>query len=486
MNIEQYENMTLVQLKEKAKELGIKNISKKKKSELIEELKAVFDKQNNNTKMIHKDGVVLREKISQKEQGGSRENTSNERNFRNNNSYSNNNSNNYSNGNDEGKKEQLKDMISSSDSAKGILEILDNNNFGFLRCRNYLTSEDDIYVSPSQIRRFGLRTGDEVQGKVRIPKEGEKFKALLYVEKVNGESPEKAVGRKKFEDLTPIYPKERLKLESDNSRDLSSRLMDIICPIGKGQRGMIVAPPKAGKTTLLKRIAQNISRNNPEVKLIVLLIDERPEEVTDMKRSIDGEVIYSTFDEEPQNHAKVSSIVLERAKRMVEQGSDVVILMDSLTRLARAYNLTVTPSGRTLSGGLDPGALIMPKKFFGAARKLEEGGSLTILATSLVDTGSRMDDMIFEEFKGTGNMEVHLDRKLQERRIFPAIDIYKSGTRKEDLLFNEEEREASYKIRRVLQRENNIEDVAEKLINLLSKTKNNKEFLQVVLKSNLE
>lgn len=486
MNIEQYEKMTLVQLKEKAKELGIKNISKKKKSELIEELKAVFDKQNNNTKMIHKDGVVLREKISQKEQGGSRENTSNERNFRNNNSYSNNNSNNYSNGNDEGKKEQLKDMISSSDSAKGILEILDNNNFGFLRCRNYLTSEDDIYVSPSQIRRFGLRTGDEVQGKVRIPKEGEKFKALLYVEKVNGESPEKAVGRKKFEDLTPIYPKERLKLESDNSRDLSSRLMDIICPIGKGQRGMIVAPPKAGKTTLLKRIAQNISRNNPEVKLIVLLIDERPEEVTDMKRSIDGEVIYSTFDEEPQNHAKVSSIVLERAKRMVEQGSDVVILMDSLTRLARAYNLTVTPSGRTLSGGLDPGALIMPKKFFGAARKLEEGGSLTILATSLVDTGSRMDDMIFEEFKGTGNMEVHLDRKLQERRIFPAIDIYKSGTRKEDLLFNEEEREASYKIRRVLQRENNIEDVAEKLINLLSKTKNNKEFLQVVLKSNLE
>ena len=262
--------------------------------------------------------------------------------------------------------------------------------------------------------------------------------------------------------------------------------MDIICPIGKGQRGMIVAPPKAGKTTLLKRIAQNISKNNPEVKLIVLLIDERPEEVTDMKRSIDGEVIYSTFDEEPQNHAKVSSIVLERAKRMVEQGRDVVILMDSLTRLSRAYNLTVTPSGRTLSGGLDPGALIMPKKFFGAARNLEEGGSLTILATSLVDTGSRMDDMIFEEFKGTGNMEVHLDRKLQERRIFPAIDIYKSGTRKEDLLFNEEEREASYKIRRVLQKENNIEDVAEKLINLLSKTKNNKEYLQVVLKSNLE
>ena len=439
MNIEQYENMTLVQLKEQAKELGIKNISKKKKSELIEELKAEFNKQNSNTKVIHKDGVILREKISQKEQGGNKESFSGERVVRNSNNYNNNNSN-YNNSNDEGKKEQLKDMISSSDSAKGILEILDNNNFGFLRCRNYLTSE----------------------------------------------SPEKAVGRKKFEELTPIYPKERLRLETENGRDLSSRLMDIICPIGKGQRGMIVAPPKAGKTTLLKRIAQNISKNNPEVKLIVLLIDERPEEVTDMKRSIDGEVIYSTFDEEPQNHAKVSSIVLERAKRMVEQGRDVVILMDSLTRLSRAYNLTVTPSGRTLSGGLDPGALIMPKKFFGAARNLEEGGSLTILATSLVDTGSRMDDMIFEEFKGTGNMEVHLDRKLQERRIFPAIDIYKSGTRKEDLLFNEEEREASYKIRRVLQKENNIEDVAEKLINLLSKTKNNKEFLQVVLKSNLE
>ena len=485
MNIEQYENMTLVQLKEQAKELGIKNISKKKKSELIEELKAEFNKQNSNTKVIHKDGVILREKISQKEQGGNKESLSSERVVRNSNNYNNNNSN-YNNSNDEGKKEQLKDMISSSDSAKGILEILDNNNFGFLRCRNYLTSEDDIYVSPSQIRRFGLRTGDEVQGKVRIPKDGEKFKALLYVEKVNGESPEKAVGRKKFEELTPIYPTERLRLETENGRDLSSRLMDIICPIGKGQRGMIVAPPKAGKTTLLKRIAQNISKNNPEAKLIVLLIDERPEEVTDMKRSIDGEVIYSTFDEEPQNHAKVSSIVLERAKRMVEQGRDVVILMDSLTRLSRAYNLTVTPSGRTLSGGLDPGALIMPKKFFGAARNLEEGGSLTILATSLVDTGSRMDDMIFEEFKGTGNMEVHLDRKLQERRIFPAIDIYKSGTRKEDLLFNEEEREASYKIRRVLQKENNIEDVAEKLINLLSKTKNNKEFLQVVLKSNLE
>ena len=377
-------------------------------------------------------------------------------------------------------------MINESDTAIGVLEILENNSFGFLRCNNYQTGENDIYVSPSQIRRFNLRTGDEVQGKVRESKEGEKFKALLYVEKVNGENPERAVGRKSFESLTPIYPEDRLHLETNNENDLSSRLMDIICPIGKGQRGIIVAPPKAGKTTLLKKVAQNISKNYPEVKLIVLLIDERPEEVTDMKRSINGDVIYSTFDEEPQNHAKVSQMVLERAKRMVEQGKDVVILLDSLTRLSRAYNLTITPTGRTLSGGLDPGALIMPKKFFGAARNIEEGGSLTILATALVDTGSRMDDMIFEEFKGTGNMEVHLDRKLQERRIFPAIDIYKSGTRKEDLILSDEEKEVAYSIRRVMYRDGNVENVTEKLINMLSKTKNNKEFISIFNKSEIE
>ena len=377
-------------------------------------------------------------------------------------------------------------MINESDTAIGVLEILENNSFGFLRCNNYQTGENDIYVSPSQIRRFNLRTGDEVQGKVRESKEGEKFKALLYVEKVNGENPERAVGRKSFESLTPIYPEDRLHLETNNENDLSSRLMDIICPIGKGQRGIIVAPPKAGKTTLLKKIAQNISKNYPEVKLIVLLIDERPEEVTDMKRSINGDVIYSTFDEEPQNHAKVSQMVLERAKRMVEQGKDVVILLDSLTRLSRAYNLTITPTGRTLSGGLDPGALIMPKKFFGAARNIEEGGSLTILATALIDTGYRMDDMIFEEFKGTGNMEVHLDRKLQERRIFPAIDIYKSGTRKEDLILTEEEKEVAYSIRKVMYRDGNVENVTEKLINMLSKTKNNKEFINIFSKSEIE
>jgi transcription termination factor Rho len=330
-----------------------------------------------------------------------------------------------------------------------------------------------------------LRTGDEVEGKVREAKESEKFKALLYVQKVNGEAPEKAIGRKYFETLTPIYPKERIKLETSDGTDLSSRLMDIICPIGKGQRGIIVAPPKAGKTTLLKKVAQNITKNHPEIKLIVLLIDERPEEVTDMKRSINGDVVYSTFDEEPQNHAKVSQMVLERAKRMVEQGKDVVILMDSLTRLSRAYNLTITPTGRTLSGGLDPGALIMPKKFFGAARKIEEGGSLTILATALVETGSRMDDMIFEEFKGTGNMEVHLDRRLQERRIFPAIDIYKSGTRKEDLILSKEELEVAFSIRRTMYKEKNADNVTENLISMLSKTKNNEEFLNVFPKKEL-
>ncbi|MBS5927329.1 MAG: transcription termination factor Rho, partial [Clostridium sp.] len=376
MTKEQYEDMTLVELKEIAKSLEIKNISKLKKSELIDQIIAT------KAHEIKKDGVVLREKISPK---NNTVNSTNREELR-----------------SSEKKEELKAMINDSHMARGILEILENNNFGFLRCKNYLTSSEDIYVSPSQIRRFNLKTGDEVIGKVREAKEGEKFKALLYVDKVNGEHPEKAIGRRAFENLVPIYPAERIRLEGSNPLDLSSRMMDIICPIGKGQRGIIVAPPKAGKTTLLKKIAQSITNNNPEVVLIVLLIDERPEEVTDMKRSIDGEVIYSTFDEEPQNHAKVSSIVLERAKRMVEQGRDVVILMDSLTRLSRAYNLTVTPSGRTLSGGLDPGALIMPKKFFGAARNLEEGGSLTILATSLVDTGSRMDDMIFEEFKGTG------------------------------------------------------------------------------------
>ncbi len=463
MTRENYEKMTLAELKETAKKLGIKNISKLKKLELVDEII------KNSPNKIEKDGVVLVERIAPKVKVATEQVEVQQEQI--------------SEENREEKKERLKVMINESGSAKGVLEVQENNNFGFLRCDNYQTGENDIYVSPSQIRRFNLRTGDEVQGKVREAKEGEKFKALLFVEKVNGEDPNKAIGRKAFETLTPIYPNERLHLESKDRNDLSSRLMDIICPIGKGQRGIIVAPPKAGKTTLLKKVAQNISRNYPDVKLIVLLIDERPEEVTDMKRSIDGDVIYSTFDEEPQNHIKVSRMVLERAKRMVEQGNDVVILLDSITRLSRAYNLTITPTGRTLSGGLDPGALIMPKKFFGAARNIEEGGSLTILATALVETGSRMDDMIFEEFKGTGNMEVHLDRKLQERRIFPAIDIYKSGTRKEDLLLSEAEKEVAFAIRRVMYRDGNIETITENLINMLSKTKDNEEFISVFPKS---
>ncbi|EKY27647.1 transcription termination factor Rho [Clostridium celatum DSM 1785] len=470
--------MTLADLKNKAKELGIKNISKLKKSELIDELLNVnsskVEESKSTPNVIERNGVILTERIAPKTR--EQQNTTY-------NNYQSREVNTLSEEEREEKKERLKTMINESGSAKGVLEVQENNNFGFLRCDNYLTGENDIYVSPSQIRRFNLRTGDEVQGKVREAKDGEKFKALLFVEKVNGDSPEKAIGRKSFETLTPIYPNERLHLETSNEKDLSSRLMDIICPIGKGQRGVIVAPPKAGKTTLLKKIAQNITINHPEVKLIVLLIDERPEEVTDMKRSIKGDVIYSTFDEEPQNHAKVSQMVLERAKRMVEQGKDVVILLDSITRLSRAYNLTITPTGRTLSGGLDPGALIMPKKFFGAARNIEEGGSLTILATALVETGSRMDDMIFEEFKGTGNMEVHLDRRLQERRIFPAIDIYKSGTRKEDLLLTEEEKEVAFAIRKVMYKDGNIENITENLINMLSKTKNNKEFIEVFPKN---
>lgn len=470
---EKYESMTLIELKEIAKELGIKNLSKKKKNEIIEDILL------NSPNLIEKDGVILREKITPKvnEPEVVKEEVKTNSTFR---------DNQVREPQFTERRERPRDNIGEAASDKGVLEILENNNFGFLRCRNYLTGDNDIYISPSQIRRFNLRTGDQVEGKVREPKEGEKFRALIYVEKVNGDNPDKAVGRKSFETLTPIYPKERLRLETGNPNDLSSRLMDIISPVGKGQRGIIVAPPKAGKTTLLKKVAQNISGNYPDVKLIVLLIDERPEEVTDMQRSINGEVIYSTFDEEPQNHAKVAQMVLERAKRMVEQGQDVVILLDSITRLARAYNLTINPTGRTLSGGLDPGALIMPKKFFGAARNIEEGGSLTILATALIETGSRMDDMIFEEFKGTGNMEVHLDRRLQERRIFPAIDIYKSGTRKEDLLLTPEEKEVAFTIRRVMYRDGNIESIAEKLISILSKTKNNKEFMAVFQKSDLD
>ncbi|KRU24894.1 transcription termination factor Rho [Clostridium botulinum] len=471
-----YESMTVKELREIAKKLDIKNISKFKKNELIEEIKT------SKSTAIEKDGKILVEKISPKIIKS--ENNIHSKIIKENGINEEKNSSLMKN-NEENKAERLKEMINESQRAKGVLEIIENNNYGFLRGQNYLSGPEDIYVSPSQIRRFNLRTGDEVEGKVRIPKDGEKFKALIYVERVNGENPEKAVGRKPFESLVPIYPNERIKLET-NSQDLSTRLMDIISPIGKGQRGMIVAPPKAGKTTLLKKIAQSISRNNPLCKLIVLLIDERPEEVTDMQRSIKGEVIYSTFDEEPEHHTKVTYMVLERAKRMVEQGQDVVILLDSITRLSRAYNLTITPTGRTLSGGLDPGALVMPKKFFGAARNIENGGSLTILATALTETGSRMDDMIFEEFKGTGNMEVHLNRKLQERRIFPALDIYKSGTRRDDLLFTDSlEKETAFNIRKLLYEENNVENVTEQVLSILSKTKTNEEFVNIISKMDM-
>ena len=359
---------------------------------------------------------------------------------------------------------------------EGILEIQEENNFGFLRFSNFLTSEKDIYVSPTQIRRFNLKTGDKIRGITRLPKDNERFGALLYVLTVNGDEPGAAIRRPDFDELTPVFPYERLRLE-DGTRDLSMRLIDIVAPIGKGQRGLIVAPPKAGKTVLLKKVANAIETNYPDVELIVLLVDERPEEVTDMKRSLKGgEVIYSTFDELPSHHVKVAEMVLARAQRLVEHGKDVVILLDSITRLARAYNMEVPSSGRTLSGGLDPGALHKPKKFFGAARKMEEGGSITILATALVETGSRMDDVIFEEFKGTGNMELHLDRKLSEKRIFPALSLNKSGTRREDLLMDQEELEAIWAMRRALSGAT-PQEVTEQIIENLARTKTNKDFV---------
>ncbi len=386
----------------------------------------------------------------------------------------------------ENRKERRKVVPDKEDrpEVEGILELAEGG-FGFLRFSNFLTSEKDIYVSPAQIRRFNLKTGDKIRGITRKPNEGERFGALLYVVTVNGDEPGVAMKRPSFEDLTPIFPNKRLTLEG-GARELSMRLIDLIAPIGKGQRGLIVAPPKAGKTVLLKKIANSIENKYPDVEMIVLLVDERPEEVTDMKRSLrGGEVIYSTFDELPQHHVKVAEMVLARAQRLAEHGKDVVILLDSITRLARAYNLVVPASGRTLSGGLDPGALHKPKKFFGAARNIEEGGSITILATALVETGSRMDDVIFEEFKGTGNMELHLDRKLSEKRIFPAINLNKSGTRKEDLLMDQEELGAVWSMRRALSN-NSVQEVTETIIDNLAHTRNNKDFIRVIQKIKLE
>lgn len=372
--------------------------------------------------------------------------------------------------------------LDSGQLAEGILEVL-SDGYGFIRSENYLPGENDVYVSPSQIRKFNLKTGDIVSGNTRVKTSTEKFSALLYVRSINGLLPAEATKRANFEDMTPIFPNHRLKLEREKS-NVSMRIVDIISPIGKGQRGMIVSPPKAGKTTLLKDVAKSLKRNDPDMHLIILLIDERPEEVTDIKESIEGnnvEVIYSTFDELPEHHKRVSEMVLERAKRLVEHKKDVTILLDSITRLARAYNITVPPSGRTLSGGLDPAALHMPKRFFGAARNMREGGSLTILATALVDTGSKMDDVVYEEFKGTGNMELVLDRKLSEKRVFPAIDIPKSGTRREDLLLPPEELEAVYIMRKSINGMKSDEAV-ERIMDLFVRTKNNEEFVQMIKK----
>ncbi len=439
---------SLASLREKAKELGIKSVSKLRKSEL-EELIAQKQNQTNDiplqnskdTKDISKENNIDCD-ISSSTTPSQEKNNSNQN-------------------------------QNNTTEVKGILDI-HIDGFGFLRGDNYLTTPNDVYVSPTQIRRFNLKTGDYIYGIARPAGESERFDALIYVKTVNGDTIDKTLKRKPFEYLTPIYPNQRLRLENEGE-DYAVRLIDLLAPIGKGQRGIIVAPPKTGKTTLLKSVANSISKNNPEVNLIVLLVDERPEEVTDMRRSINGEVIYSTFDELPEHHIKVAEMVLERAMRLVEHGKDVVILLDSITRLARAYNLTIPPTGRTLSGGIDPGALHKPKKFFGAARNIENGGSLTILATALIETGSRMDDVIFEEFKGTGNMEVHLDRRLSERRIFPAIDIYKSGTRKDELILDPKERDAAWAIRRSLN--NNPQEITETVITNIIRTKNNEEFI---------
>lgn len=378
-----------------------------------------------------------------------------------------------------------KKNLDSGELAEGILEVL-SEGYGFIRSENYLPGENDVYVAPSQIRRFGLKTGDIISGNTRIKNQNDKFGALLFVKSINGYAPSDVARRTNFEDLTPIFPDERLRLEVPGGT-VAMRIMDLLSPVGKGQRGMIVSPPKAGKTTLLKDVARSVKRNNPEMHLIILLIDERPEEVTDIKEAIEGpnvEVIYSTFDELPEHHKRVSEMVIERAKRLVEHGRDVMILLDSITRLTRAYNLTVPPSGRTLSGGLDPAALHMPKRFFGAARNMREGGSLTILATALIETGSKMDDVVYEEFKGTGNMEMVLDRKLSEKRVFPAIDIAKSGTRREDLLLDKEELEAVNTMRRSI---NGLkqDEAVERILDLFAHTRHNREFVDMVNKRHM-
>lgn len=461
MNIDP--NSTLVQLRELAKEKQIKNYIKLRKSELIRALENAEneDKQDEEKKAPPPLKDLSDNKIS-KIDSANKEIDATVKSIR-----------------KPRKKSELTYQLTTEGDfiVEGVLDILPDG-FGFLRGKNYLSTPNDVYVSPIQIRRFKLDNGDKVKGISRKPDVEEKYPALIFVGEVNGQSPERCFYRKKFDELIPIYPEEKLKMET-TSEDYSTRIIDLFAPIGKGQRGLIVAPPKVGKTTLIKKIANSISINNPETELIVLLIDERPEEVTDIQRSIHGEVMYSTFDELPEHHIKVAEMVLERAKRLVEAKRDVVILLDSITRLARAYNLTVPSSGKTLSGGFDPTALHKPKKFFGAARNIENGGSLTILATALIETGSRMDEVIFEEFKGTGNMEIHLDRKLSERRIFPAINIYKSGTRREDKLLTQKQRDFVFNLRRSMSNMSDI-DIVEEILSTIISTKNNDELIDKI------
>ena len=447
---EKYESLALADLKEIAKARGIKGTSTMKKAQIVEAMLKEDEKDKAAGKEVAVKSVAPAGTPARRTESA--------------------------------EEEKFPSELDSGVTARGILEVM-SDGFGFIRCENYLPGENDVYVAPSQIRRFGLKTGDILEGNTRIKTQNEKFSALLYVKSINGYAPDVAARRVNFEDMTPIFPDERLKLETTGS-SIAMRIMDLISPVGKGQRGMIVSPPKAGKTTLLKEVAKSITRTAPDAHLIILLIDERPEEVTDIKEAIEGpnvEVIYSTFDELPEHHKRVSEMVIERAKRLVEHKKDVVILLDSITRLTRAYNLVVLPSGRTLSGGLDPAALHMPKRFFGAARNMREGGSLTILATALVETGSKMDDVVYEEFKGTGNMEMVLDRKLSEKRVFPAIDIPKSSTRREDLLLNTDELEAINIIRKALNGMK-AEEAAERVVDMFTKTRNNQEFVNMVKK----
>ena len=505
MTRERYETLSLASLKEIAKARNLKGISGLSKSELIdymveldekEEAKSAKTKASKTSEATTKAKEVVDEESKVKKASGAKgkkatkeavKEASNEEKTEAKDSSTLESDTAVQNPEDSSqeKSDELSDekkMLDSGIEANGILEVM-ADGYGFIRSANYLPGDDDVYVAPSQIRRFGLKTGDIIVGNTRVKNPTDKFGALLFLKTINGMTPAEASKRKNFEDLTPIFPDERLKLERAGG-SIAMRIMDLMCPVGKGQRGMIVSPPKAGKTTLLKDVAKSVTRNNPEMHLIILLIDERPEEVTDIKESIEGdqvEVIYSTFDELPEHHKRVSEMVIERAKRLVEHGKDVMILLDSITRLTRAYNLTVQPSGRTLSGGLDPAALHMPKRFFGAARNMREGGSLTVLATALIETGSKMDDVVYEEFKGTGNMEMVLDRKLSEKRVFPAIDIPKSGTRRDDLLLTPEELEAINIMRKAF---NGLkpDEAVEKCLDLFVRTRNNREFIDMTKK----